>query len=76
MSYSQKCQYMSSSLITLIIGKNKALVLDTGYGISSLKEEIKKITSLPLIVIDSHGHMDHTGGNYEFDEFYIHSADL
>ena len=64
------------SLITLIIGKNKALVLDTGYGISSLKEEIKKITSLPLIVIDSHGHMDHTGGNYEFDEVYIHSADL
>ena len=63
------------SLITLLLGKEKALVLDTGYGIGNIYGEIRKITSLPLLVIDSHGHMDHTGGNYQFKEVYIHSKD-
>ena len=63
------------SLISIIIGKDKALVLDTGYGIGKIYEEVRKITSLPLLVIDSHGHMDHTGGNFQFDKVYIHSKD-
>lgn len=64
------------SLITVVIGKDKTLVLDTGYGFGDLKEELKKITDLPLIVVNSHGHMDHTGGNFEFDNVYIHSKDV
>ena len=64
------------SIITLVVGKNKALVFDTGYGFGDLKEEIKKITSLPLVIVNSHGHMDHTGGNYVFDKIYIHSKDV
>ncbi len=63
------------SLSTLLIGSEKALVLDTCYGIGDLYKEIRKITDLPLVVINSHGHMDHTGGNYQFDEVYIHSKD-
>ena len=63
------------SLISILIGKDKALVLDTGYGIANIYEEVRKITSLPLLVINSHGHMDHTGGNYLFDEVFIHSKD-
>ena len=64
------------SLINVVVGKNKALVLDTGYGFGDLLDEIKKITNLPLIIVNSHGHMDHTGGNYEFDKVYIHSKDI
>lgn len=64
------------SNVCLIIGEQKALLLDTGYGIGNLKEEVKKITNLPLIVVDSHGHMDHTGGNYQFENIYIHSKDV
>ena len=33
-------------LATLIIGEEKALLFDTGYGIGNLKEEIKKIYQL------------------------------
>ena len=58
-------------LTTLVIGKDKALLVDTGYGIANLKAYISTITTKPLIVIASHGHMDHTGGNYLFDEVYI-----
>ena len=63
------------SLISIIIGEDKALVLDTGYGIANIYQEVRKITNLPLLVIDSHGHMDHTGGNYLFPLVYIHSKD-
>lgn len=63
-------------LSTLIIGDKKAMVIDTCYGIGNLKEEITKITDKELIVINSHGHMDHTGGNYQFDEVYIHEKDI
>lgn len=63
-------------LTTLVIGSDKALLVDTGYGICDLKEYILSITDKPLIVVDSHGHMDHTGGNYLFDEVYISKLDL
>lgn len=63
-------------LMTLIIGKTKALLIDTGYGIYNIKEHIKEITELPLIVVNSHGHMDHSCGNYLFDEIYIHKKDF
>lgn len=63
-------------LSTLVIGNNKALLFDTGYGICSLKEEVKKLTNKELIVINSHGHMDHACGNYEFDEVYISKKDI
>ena len=64
------------SLCTLLIGSEKALVLDTCYGIGDLKEEIRKVTNLPLVVVNSHGHMDHSCGNFQFDEVLIHSKDL
>lgn len=62
-------------LATLVIGEEKALLLDTCYGIGNLKEEVRKITQKELIVINSHGHMDHSGGNYQFDEVLIHKDD-
>ncbi len=63
-------------LTTLVIGKNKALLIDTGYGLFNLKKYIYTITQLPLIVVASHGHMDHTGGNYLFNQVYIDEKDI
>lgn len=61
----------------LFVGKEKALLFDTGYSFGNLKDEIKKITDLPLIIVNSHGHLDHTNGNYQFDEnIYIHEKDI
>lgn len=63
-------------LMTLIIGKEKAMLIDTGYGIYNIYDHIRSITSLPLIVVNSHGHMDHSCGNYLFDNVYIHPKDI
>jgi len=62
--------------VTLIVGEQKALLIDTGYGIGHLDQTIAQITELPLIVINSHGHSDHVLGNRFFDEAYLHPADL
>lgn len=62
--------------MTLIVGENKALLFDTGYGIDRLDKTVRQITSLPLIVVNSHGHVDHVLGDYLFEEAYLHPADL
>ncbi|AVK49759.1 MBL fold metallo-hydrolase [Clostridium sp. MF28] len=61
---------------TLIVGNKKALLFDTGYGIGDLKQVIKSVTDLPIVVVNSHGHLDHMGGNYQFDEIHIHEDDI
>lgn len=61
----------------LIVGEEKAALIDTGYGFANLKEEIRKITSKPLLILNTHGHVDHTSGNAQFEEkCYIGERDV
>lgn len=60
--------------IYLIEGNDRALVIDTGCGIGNLREFIGMLTNKPLIVVNTHNHMDHTGGNGAFDK--IHMLDV
>ena len=60
---------------TLVVGNKMAILFDTMIGLGDLKAYIEKITSLPLMVINSHGHFDHTGGNYQFDKVYLNRKD-
>jgi glyoxylase-like metal-dependent hydrolase (beta-lactamase superfamily II) len=63
----------------LIIGSEKALLFDTGMGLDSIQTVVRQLTSLPLIVINSHTHFDHIGGNADFsnilavDTAYTHT---
>ena len=50
----------------LILGKSKALLFDTGIGVDSISLVVKQLTKLPILVLNSHTHFDHIGGNYEF----------
>jgi len=62
--------------VYLVIGHDSALVVDTGNGAANLAGQIRKMTDKPLIVLNTHGHGDHTGANYQFEKVYIHEADL
>lgn len=54
----------------LILGNKKALLFDTGMGIGNIKQLVNRLTSLPVMVINSHSHNDHVGDNWRFDEIY------
>jgi glyoxylase-like metal-dependent hydrolase (beta-lactamase superfamily II) len=52
----------------LIIGEKRALLFDTGMGISDIEKVTAELTRLPITVLNSHTHPDHVGGNWEFDD--------
>lgn len=54
----------------LLIGKEFALLFDTGNGIGNIKAVAESITKLPIRVLNSHSHFDHVGGNADFDFIY------
>lgn len=61
----------------LLIGTKKALLIDTGTGLYPLKPIINNLISgKELIVINTHSHFDHRGGNEEFGEIFIHEKEL
>lgn len=60
----------------LIIGDERSLLIDTGYGLPGLSEFVRSLTSLPFIVALTHGHVDHAMGAGEFDEVYMSHEDL
>ena len=59
----------------LVIGKEKAALLDTGCGLGNIREVVKSITQLPVMVLLSHGHVDHAGGISAFSDVWIHDSD-
>lgn len=60
----------------LVLGQERALLFDTGCGVEDMKKAVRSITDLPLLVINSHGHFDHIGGNPQFDETYLAKEDF
>ena len=61
---------------TLVEGSKKALLFDTTNGIGNLREQVERLTDKPYRVIASHGHGDHTRGNYQFENVWLHPADF
>lgn len=60
----------------LVVGKERAALLDTGDGMGNLVEEVKEITEKPLYVLNTHGHLDHAGGNSQFPVVYLSPRDF
>jgi len=56
----------------LIVGSNRAVLFDSGMGIGDVKAVVEKLTKLPVMVLNSHTHGDHVGGNWQFAEGKLH----
>jgi glyoxylase-like metal-dependent hydrolase (beta-lactamase superfamily II) len=59
----------------LVIGNERACVIDTMNGYNDLYEAVRRITDKPLVVVNTHGHPDHIFGNIYFQEAYLHPDD-
>ena len=59
----------------LICGTKKAALIDTGLGISNIKNIVDELTSLPIVVLTTHTHWDHIGGDKFFENIAVHEAE-
>lgn len=59
----------------LVMGEERALLIDTGFGIDTMKPLTDAMTKLPIILVNTHGHPDHSGGNAEYGRPYLHPSD-
>lgn len=60
----------------LVIGEERALLIDTGCGLLDLPAIVRRFTDKPYDVVLTHGHGDHVGGIGWFDKLYLHPADF
>ncbi|MFT5693094.1 MAG: hydroxyacylglutathione hydrolase [Oceanicoccus sp.] len=60
-------RYFQKNYNYLIIGEEKAILLDTGPGVRNIKPVVESLTRLPVTVISSHLHYDHVGNHDQFD---------
>jgi len=58
-----------------IKGRERDLLIDTGMGISSLREAATDIFQKPLTVVMTHTHLDHMGSAHEFDHCLCHPSE-
>lgn len=65
-----------TEIIYLVTGTERAVVIDTGAGFGNLKKVIEMLTDLPYEILNTHGHLDHAGGNSDFGKAWISEKDL
>lgn len=59
----------------LLIGEDRAILIDTGLGIDHIKRITDQLTELPIVVITTHVHADHIGSHGQFQTIYVHKQD-
>ena len=56
----------------LVQSSKSAVLLDTGLGVANIRTVAEALTDKSLLVVNSHYHFDHTGGNQLFEDVAIH----
>ena len=59
----------------LLIGTEKALLIDTGWGYEDPRPILEELTDKPVMTVFTHGDGDHCLGARYFDEVFIHPLD-
>lgn len=72
--YSHSADGMGDPWSFLVLGPERAMLIDTGFGIGDLRGLADEIAEgRPLDVVNTHPHVDHCFGNAQFDRVYCHS---
>lgn len=59
------------NFVYLLIGEEKALLIDSCSGEGNIRAVVEGITEKPVMVLNTHGHFDHTGGNSCWPEAWM-----
>jgi glyoxylase-like metal-dependent hydrolase (beta-lactamase superfamily II) len=60
----------------LIAGDELALLVDTGMGFANIRAVVETYSDKPVLLVNSHGHLDHIGDNWRFERRWAHPGDL
>ncbi len=55
----------------LVLGRERAALIDTGCGIGDIRALAREFTGLPIMVVNTHHHIDHVAQNHLFEEVAI-----
>lgn len=53
-------------------GTDRAVLVDTGLGIADIAQAVAAVTDRPVLVVNTHSHSDHRGGNWRFTDVAAH----
>jgi glyoxylase-like metal-dependent hydrolase (beta-lactamase superfamily II) len=56
----------------LVEGTERAVLVDTGLGIADIGPAARQLTDRPILVVNTHSHSDHRGGNWRFTDVAAH----
>lgn len=71
--FAENCDGMGDVWMYLILGPEKALLIDTAYGLGDLKGLVEQLAGdREIIVVNTHDHYDHAYGNCRFERVYCH----
>jgi glyoxylase-like metal-dependent hydrolase (beta-lactamase superfamily II) len=56
----------------LVEGDELAVLVDTGLGLADISAAVRELTRAPILVVNTHGHADHRGGNHLFEQVAAH----
>jgi glyoxylase-like metal-dependent hydrolase (beta-lactamase superfamily II) len=71
--YVESVDGMGDVWLHLIVGPEKAMLIDTGFGVGDLKGLVDRLTGgKTLLVANTHPHPDHSWGNCQFECVYCH----
>ncbi len=59
----------------LLCGQERAILIDTGLGVSNIKKVVDTLTELPVMAVTTHVHWDHIGGHRCFDNIAVHESE-
>jgi glyoxylase-like metal-dependent hydrolase (beta-lactamase superfamily II) len=57
----------------LVLGEERAALIDTGNGIGNIKEVATELTDLPISVLLTHEHLDHYAGAHLFEDVAMYN---
>ena len=59
----------------LLCGRDRAVLIDTGLGVSDIRSIVDGLTVLPVTVLTTHVHWDHIGGHRLFERIAVHEEE-
>lgn len=59
----------------LVIGNEKAMLIDCTVGTGDMRSIVKSITDKPIMLVGTHSHIDHIGAARQFGEVYVHNKE-